>query len=303
MTGGNISEHCSTLGSSADKDGCCDPIGARNTSSTQEARHRNYHGATDRQEARSRHYLGATAPTRGKVPLLRQEARCRHNNSATGPTKGKVPTQQRRHWPDKRQGADTTTAPLTRQEARCRHNNGATAPTRGKVPTLPRPHCPDKRQGADTTTAPLLRQEARCRHYNGATDPTRGKMPTVPWPLPTYSGLRKHSKFPSEERQIYNWRRNERTGKREIPLKTRRPAALFSTIPTCENPGVTPPGIEPGLPSWERRNGVALHLMLKYHSADWLPGVLETGLVSDWRSRALKDSVLAGHQGERHVWL
>ncbi|KAJ8881452.1 hypothetical protein PR048_017933 [Dryococelus australis] len=35
--------------------------------------------------------------------------------------------------------------------------------------------------------------------------------------------------------------------KREIPKKTRRPAASSGTIPTYENPGVTPPGIEPGL--------------------------------------------------------
>ncbi|KAJ8881826.1 hypothetical protein PR048_018312 [Dryococelus australis] len=33
--------------------------------------------------------------------------------------------------------------------------------------------------------------------------------------------------------------------KREIPEKTRRPAASFDTIPTCENPGTTPPGIGP----------------------------------------------------------
>ncbi|KAJ8889048.1 hypothetical protein PR048_008542 [Dryococelus australis] len=35
-------------------------------------------------------------------------------------------------------------------------------------------------------------------------------------------------------------------GKREIPEKTRRPAASFGTIPACKNPGATPPGIEPG---------------------------------------------------------
>ncbi|KAJ8882580.1 hypothetical protein PR048_014391 [Dryococelus australis] len=40
-------------------------------------------------------------------------------------------------------------------------------------------------------------------------------------------------------------------GKREIPKKTRRPAALSSTILACENPGVTRPGIEPGSPWWE----------------------------------------------------
>ncbi|KAJ8886323.1 hypothetical protein PR048_012534 [Dryococelus australis] len=34
-------------------------------------------------------------------------------------------------------------------------------------------------------------------------------------------------------------------------LETRRPAASYITIPTCENPGVTRPGIEPCLPLWE----------------------------------------------------
>ncbi|KAJ8868653.1 hypothetical protein PR048_030192 [Dryococelus australis] len=40
-------------------------------------------------------------------------------------------------------------------------------------------------------------------------------------------------------------------GKQEIPEKTRRPAASSSTIPTCKNPGSTPPGIETGLRWWE----------------------------------------------------
>ncbi|KAJ8866582.1 hypothetical protein PR048_032441 [Dryococelus australis] len=40
-------------------------------------------------------------------------------------------------------------------------------------------------------------------------------------------------------------------GKWEIPEKTRRPAASYGTIPTCENPRATPPGIEPGSPGWE----------------------------------------------------
>ncbi|KAJ8882629.1 hypothetical protein PR048_014441 [Dryococelus australis] len=34
-------------------------------------------------------------------------------------------------------------------------------------------------------------------------------------------------------------------GKREIPEKTRRPAVFFDTIPTCENQGVTRPGMNP----------------------------------------------------------
>ncbi|KAJ8882317.1 hypothetical protein PR048_014119 [Dryococelus australis] len=40
-------------------------------------------------------------------------------------------------------------------------------------------------------------------------------------------------------------------GKREIPVITRRPAASSGTIPSCENPGATPQGMEPSLPSWE----------------------------------------------------
>ncbi|KAJ8880787.1 hypothetical protein PR048_017258 [Dryococelus australis] len=40
-------------------------------------------------------------------------------------------------------------------------------------------------------------------------------------------------------------------GNREIPEKTRRTAASSRTIPTCENPGVTSPEIEPGSPGWE----------------------------------------------------
>ncbi|KAJ8879956.1 hypothetical protein PR048_020577 [Dryococelus australis] len=40
-------------------------------------------------------------------------------------------------------------------------------------------------------------------------------------------------------------------GKREIPEKTRRPAASSGTNPTCENPGANPPGIDPGSSRWE----------------------------------------------------
>ncbi|KAJ8898272.1 hypothetical protein PR048_003632 [Dryococelus australis] len=38
--------------------------------------------------------------------------------------------------------------------------------------------------------------------------------------------------------------------KRKIPEKTRRTAASSGMIPTCENPGLSRPGIEPGSPSW-----------------------------------------------------
>ncbi|KAJ8878333.1 hypothetical protein PR048_018910 [Dryococelus australis] len=40
-------------------------------------------------------------------------------------------------------------------------------------------------------------------------------------------------------------------GKRDIPEKTRRPAASSGMIPICENPGVTSPGIELGSPRRE----------------------------------------------------
>ncbi|KAJ8881597.1 hypothetical protein PR048_018083 [Dryococelus australis] len=45
-------------------------------------------------------------------------------------------------------------------------------------------------------------------------------------------------------------RRNEGTGKREIPEKAHRHTASSGTIPTCGNP-MTWPGIEPGSPWWE----------------------------------------------------
>ncbi|KAJ8877551.1 hypothetical protein PR048_022006 [Dryococelus australis] len=46
-------------------------------------------------------------------------------------------------------------------------------------------------------------------------------------------------------------RRNARAAKREIPEKTRRPAASSGTIPACENPGATPPRIESGSPQYK----------------------------------------------------
>ncbi|KAJ8888310.1 hypothetical protein PR048_007797 [Dryococelus australis] len=45
--------------------------------------------------------------------------------------------------------------------------------------------------------------------------------------------------------------RMQARGKREYPEKTRRQVASSSTIPTCENSGVNPPGTEPGSPWWE----------------------------------------------------
>ncbi|KAJ8870798.1 hypothetical protein PR048_027097 [Dryococelus australis] len=56
---------------------------------------------------------------------------------------------------------------------------------------------------------------------------------------------------PDEGRARCVWRGAGMQGrvKREISKKTRRPAASSVTIPTCENPGATPPGFEPG---WEK---------------------------------------------------
>ncbi|KAJ8896115.1 hypothetical protein PR048_001457 [Dryococelus australis] len=44
---------------------------------------------------------------------------------------------------------------------------------------------------------------------------------------------------------------------KKIPEKTRRPAASSGTIPTCESPGVTRPGIETGSPWWEASSPTA----------------------------------------------
>ncbi|KAJ8870843.1 hypothetical protein PR048_027144 [Dryococelus australis] len=43
----------------------------------------------------------------------------------------------------------------------------------------------------------------------------------------------------------------QRRGERDIPEKTRRPAASPATIPTCEDPEATASGNEPGSPWWE----------------------------------------------------
>ncbi|KAJ8876123.1 hypothetical protein PR048_024032 [Dryococelus australis] len=62
-------------------------------------------------------------------------------------------------------------------------------------------------------------------------------------------------------------------GKREIPEKTHRRAASSSTIPTCKNPGVTRPGIEPGSPKSQASRlttvaTVALPLKRQTHSPE-----------------------------------
>ncbi|KAJ8872807.1 hypothetical protein PR048_026423 [Dryococelus australis] len=60
-------------------------------------------------------------------------------------------------------------------------------------------------------------------------------------------------------------------GKREIPEKTRRPTSSSCTIPTCEKPGVTRPGVEPGSPWWEASSVTAQPLCVAIHRV-WEPG-------------------------------
>ncbi|KAJ8870668.1 hypothetical protein PR048_029691 [Dryococelus australis] len=69
-------------------------------------------------------------------------------------------------------------------------------------------------------------------------------------------------------------------GKQEIPEKTRRPAASSGRTTTCENPGVTRPGIETDSPWWEACSLTAQppwppypHIIM-YHPSElgWIPG-------------------------------
>ncbi|KAJ8877968.1 hypothetical protein PR048_022431 [Dryococelus australis] len=55
------------------------------------------------------------------------------------------------------------------------------------------------------------------------------------------------------KRGEYGDHQNARAGKREAPQKIRRPAAQSGTILTCEIPGSTQLGIEPGPPWWKAR--------------------------------------------------
>ncbi|KAJ8871528.1 hypothetical protein PR048_027850 [Dryococelus australis] len=82
-------------------------------------------------------------------------------------------------------------------------------------------------------------------------------------------------------------RRNEMTGKREIPEQTRRAAASSGTIPTCEDPGVTRPFTLVGGEQSNRLATVAplsswkiLHLAYVFTSQDYVamvdPGIDNT---------------------------
>ncbi|KAJ8891827.1 hypothetical protein PR048_004381 [Dryococelus australis] len=76
--------------------------------------------------------------------------------------------------------------------------------------------------------------------------------------------------------------------KRKIPDKTRRPAAIVRRdSPTCDNPGVSPPGIEPDSPRWEARQDL-YHVKIRTHASRLEQGclvamaaVVETGIAPD----------------------
>ncbi|KAJ8893085.1 hypothetical protein PR048_005668 [Dryococelus australis] len=53
--------------------------------------------------------------------------------------------------------------------------------------------------------------------------------------------------------------RDARVRETEIPEKTRRPVASFSTMPTCENPAVTALGIKPALPRCEASSVTSIY--------------------------------------------
>ncbi|KAJ8868337.1 hypothetical protein PR048_029853 [Dryococelus australis] len=73
--------------------------------------------------------------------------------------------------------------------------------------------------------------------WSQATAPTRGHYSLV---SPQYL-------LPAASlRQLWSSAGMQGMGKRDIPEKTRRPEASSGTIPTCENPGLTQPRIEPG---------------------------------------------------------
>ncbi|KAJ8898047.1 hypothetical protein PR048_003407 [Dryococelus australis] len=79
----------------------------------------------------------------------------------------------------------------------------------------------------------------------------------------------------------------------EIHDKTRRPVASSRTLPTCENPGATPPEVEPGSP-----NRTTTPPRPRGEGSG-------TDLVCDWLLRVVKGSLLAGLSvdgGFPYVW-
>ncbi|KAJ8878595.1 hypothetical protein PR048_019176 [Dryococelus australis] len=89
-------------------------------------------------------------------------------------------------------------------------------------------------------------------------------------------------------------------GKWEVPEKTRRTTAPSDTIPTCENPWATQPGIESGSPWWEASSlTITPPRPQKITVAvdpftDWPRKALGKGPVSDRLRHAVKASLLGG---------
>ncbi|KAJ8874278.1 hypothetical protein PR048_025122 [Dryococelus australis] len=78
-------------------------------------------------------------------------------------------------------------------------------------------------------------------------------------------------------------------GKWEILEKTHRPAVSSGTIPTCENPGVTRPGIESVSPWWEAS-------MLTPSATVAPADVCVTNKLVDWGPRACPNHLSAGQR-------
>ncbi|KAJ8885892.1 hypothetical protein PR048_012098 [Dryococelus australis] len=76
--------------------------------------------------------------------------------------------------------------------------------------------------------------------------------------------------------------------KQDIFEKTRQPAASSGTIPTCENPGVTRLGIEPGSPWWEASR-ITAYLNSKFTFKKTVTGSRWSGGKLDlWSSAGIK---------------
>ncbi|KAJ8873982.1 hypothetical protein PR048_024822 [Dryococelus australis] len=67
----------------------------------------------------------------------------------------------------------------------------------------------------------------------------------------TWAALDNEVSRADEDEMRREWSNAGKQGKREIPDKTRLPAAPSGTILTCENPGMARPGTEPGSHWWE----------------------------------------------------
>ncbi|KAJ8895109.1 hypothetical protein PR048_000434 [Dryococelus australis] len=92
------------------------------------------------------------------------------------------------------------------------------------------------------------RNEEKGRNWSRPSKPVPRGLEKIDQKFPGLCGIAIKTRF---EIIIWSSAGTERRGKREIPEKTRRPAASSSTIPTCENPGANPPGIDPESPRWE----------------------------------------------------